>query len=87
MHEKLSSGWKDDNFMDLLRERTGGKPKDLEDVMCDFVRFGQNYVPRGNGTFDHIPSTLANNSGWESGWEQRQGHPPVKGLQLDEFMV
>ena len=85
--KKLSSGWKDDNFMDLLRERTGGKPKDLEDVMCDFVRFGQNYVPRGNGTFDHIPSTLANNSGWESGWEQRQGHPPVKGLQLDEFMV
>ena len=85
--KKLSSGWKDDNFMDLLRERTGGKPKDLEDVMCDFVRFGQNYVPRGNGTFDHIPSTLANNSGWESGWEQRQGHPPVKGVQLDEFMV
>tara|TARA_B000000609_G_scaffold94780_1_gene72103 strand:+ start:2158 stop:3174 length:1017 start_codon:yes stop_codon:yes gene_type:complete len=85
--KKLSSGWKDDNFMDLLRERTGGKPKDLEDVMCDFVRFGQNYVPRGNGTFDHIPSTLANNSGWESGWEQRQGNPPVKGLQLDEFMV
>ena len=85
--KKLSTGWKDDNFMDLLRERTGGKPKDLEDVMCDFVRFGQNYVPRGNGTFDHIPSTLANNSGWESGWEQRQGHPPVKGLQLDEFMV
>ena len=85
--KKLSKGWKDDDFMDLLREKTGGKPKDLEDVMCDFVRFGQNYVPRGNGTFDHIPSTLANASGWESGWEQRQGHPPIKGLQLDEFMV
>ena len=85
--KKLSSGWKDDNFMDLLRERTGGKPKDLEDVMCDFVRFGQNYVPRGNGTFDHIGPDLKNNSGWESGWEQRQGHPPTKGVQLDEFMV
>ena len=85
--KKLSKGWKDDDFMDLLRERTGGKPKDLEDVMCDFVRFGQNYVPRGNGTFDHIPSTLSNASGWESGWEQRQGIPPIKGVQLDEFMV
>jgi len=85
--KKLSKGWKDDDFMDLLREKTGGKPKDLEDVMCDFVRFGQNYVPRGNGTFDHIPSTLANASGWESGWEQRQGTPPIKGVQLDEFMV
>ena len=85
--KKLSKGWKDDDFMDLLREKTGGKPKDLEDVMCDFVRFGQNYVPRGNGTFDHIPSTLSNASGWESGWEQRQGIPPIKGVQLDEFMV
>ena len=44
--------------------------------MCDFVRFGQNYVPRGNGTFDHIPNDLSNNSGWESGWRQRQGEPP-----------
>jgi len=85
--KKLSKGWKDDDFMDLLRERTSGKPKDLEDVMCDFVRFGQNYVPRGNGTFDHIPSTLSNASGWNSGWEQRQGTPPIKGVQLDEFMV
>ena len=85
--KKLSGGWKPDSFMDLLRERTGGKPKDLEDVMCDFVRFGQNYVPRGNGTFDHIPSTLSNASGWTSGWEQRQGKPPVIGLQLDQFMV
>ena len=46
--------------------------------MCDFVRFGQNYVPRGNGTFDHVPATLANNSKWESGWDQRQGKPPEK---------
>ena len=85
--KKLSGGWKADNFMDLLREKTGGKPKDLEDVMCDFVRFGQNYVPRGNGTFDHIPSTLANASGWESGWEQRQGNPPVAQQSLEAFMI
>jgi len=73
--KKLSSGWREDDFMDLLREKTGGKPKDLEDVMCDFVRFGQNYVPRGNGTYNHIPSDITNNSGWESGWRQRQGTP------------
>jgi len=74
--KKLSSGWKADPFMELLVEKTGGKAKDLEDVMCDFVRFGQNYVPRGNGTFDHITSVIQNNSGWISGWEQRQGIPP-----------
>ena len=85
--KRLSKGWKEDDFMDLLRERTGGKPKDLEDVMCDFVRFGQNYVPRGNGTFDHIPSTIKNNSGWSSGWEQRQGKQPERGVHLEEFMV
>lgn len=83
--KKLSSGWKSDDFMDILVERTGGKPKDLEDVMCDFVRFGQNYVPRGNGTFDHVPSTIQNNSGWESGWEQRQGFPPPKKINLETF--
>jgi hypothetical protein len=55
--------------------------------MCDFVRFGQNYVPRSDNTFDHISSTLSNNSGWHSGWEQRQGKPPEKGVQLDEFML
>jgi len=85
--KRLSSGWKPDDFMDLLVERTGGKAKDLEDVMCDFVRFGQNYVPRGNGTFDHVSSALSNGSGWVSGWDQRQGKPPEKGLQLDAFML
>jgi hypothetical protein len=84
---RLSKGWKADDFMDLLREKTGGKPKDLEDVMCDFVRFGQNYVPRGNGTFDHIPEHITNNSGWHSGWEQRQGKPPEKGVHLGDFIV
>lgn len=83
--KRLSSGWKADDFMDVLVERTGGKAKDLEDVMCDFIRFGQNYVPRGSGTFDHIPSTIKNNSGWESGFEQRTGNPPVKS-PLEQFM-
>jgi hypothetical protein len=83
--KRLSEGWKPDEFMDVLQKKTGGRPKDLEDVMCDFVRFGQNYVPRGNGTFDHIPSTIKNNSGWDSGWEQRQGAPLVLNRNLDKF--
>lgn len=76
--QKLSSGYSTDAFMDILCERIGGAPRDNEDVLCDFVRFGQNYVPRSDDTFDHVPSTIENNSGWKSGWEQRQGQPPVK---------
>ena len=83
----LSSGYTTDEFMDLLCERMGGAPRDNEDVMCDFVRFGQNYVPRSDNTFDHVPPTITNNSGWNSGWEQRQGVPKNTGVQLDEFMV
>jgi len=83
----LSSGYSTDKFMDVLCERMGGAPRDNEDVMCDFVRFGQNYVPRSDNTFDHVPSTITNNSGWVSGWEQRQGKPTQTGVQLDEFMV
>lgn len=60
-------------FMTWMAGVTGGKPKDLEDVLCDFVRFGQHYVPRGNGTFDHVPLNITNNSGWDSGWELRNG--------------
>ena len=75
--QMMCKGYKADDFMDMLSERTGGRAKDLEDVMCDFVRFGQNYVPRGNGTFDHIPEDITNNSGWVSGWKQRQGDQPI----------
>lgn len=84
--KKMSGGYSTDEFMDILVERTGGAPRDLEDVMCDFIRFGQNYVPRGNGTFDHIPSNIQNNSGWVSGWEQRQGKPPERGIDLLDFV-
>ena len=76
--QKLSSGYSTDEFMDILCERMGGAPRDNEDVLCDFVRFGQNYVPRNDDTFDHIPSDLTNNSGWNSGWEQRQGKQKIE---------
>jgi hypothetical protein len=56
--------------------------------MCDFVRFGQNYVPRSDNTFKHVPSTITNNSGWESGWEQRQGKTLENSdVHLDAFMI
>lgn len=84
----LSSGYSTDEFMDILLERIGGAPRDNEDVLCDFVRFGQNYVPRSDDTFDHVPEDITNNSGWVSGWEQRQGKPTQNSsVQLDEFMV
>jgi len=84
----LSKGYSTDEMMDVLCERMGGAPRDNEDVMCDFVRFGQNYVPRSDNTFDHVPSDINNNSGWESGWEQRQGKPKnVVTGDLDEFFV
>jgi hypothetical protein len=83
--QKLSSGYTTDAFMDILCERMGGAPRDNEDVLCDFVRFGQNYVPRSDDTFDHVSSDITNNSGWVSGWEQRQGRPPEKS-PLEELM-
>jgi len=83
----MSSGYSTDKFMDILCERMGGAPRDNEDVLCDFVRFGQNYVPRNDDTFDHIAADIQNNSGWVSGWAQRQGRPPEKSVLLDEFMV
>ena len=83
----LSSGYSTDQFMDVLCERVGGAPRDNEDVMCDFVRFGQNYVPRSDSTFDHIPSTLSNKSGWVSGWEQRQGEPRKLRVKQEETLA
>lgn len=81
----LSGGYSTDQFMDILVERTGGAPRDLEDVTCDFVRFGQNYIPRSDSTFDHVPSTITNNSKWNSGFEQRQGKPNPQPETLESF--
>lgn len=84
--QRLSSGYTTDEFADILTERMGGAPRDNEDVLCDFVRFGQNYVPRSDDTFDHVTSTISNNSGWVSGWEQRQGEQPIAKPSLVQFL-
>jgi hypothetical protein len=83
----LSNGYNTDEFMDLLCERMGGAPRDNEDVMCDFVRFGQNYVPRSDSTFDNISETITNNSKWNSGWDQRQGKPNNNTVNLEDIFA
>ena len=68
----MSSGYSTDQFMDMMCEKVGGAPRDNEDVLCDFIRFAQNYVPRSDDTFDLVPTTISNNSGHRFDVRQRQ---------------
>ena len=34
-----------DIVMEEAKQFTGGHPKDLEDVMCDYIRYVENYIP------------------------------------------
>ena len=48
-----------DGFYDLVMEKaqleTGGLPKDLEDVMCDYIRYVENYIPDNKQkTYAHL---------------------------------
>lgn len=54
----------EDKAMDVVVEKTGGLPKDLEDVLCDFVRFGQNYDPYKRGIY-------YNNTTFKPDWGNR----------------
>ena len=68
----VSSGYTTDEFMDIFCAKAGGAPRDNEDVLCDGVRFMQNYVPRSDDTYAHIPpGSLKNNSGYTFEVEQR----------------
>lgn len=42
-----------DALMDGLSTATGAKPYNLEDVMCDFIRWVEHYVKPG-GDYDHV---------------------------------
>ncbi len=42
-----------DAIMLKAAEDTGGRPYDLEDVACDFIRYMENYVKPG-GHYDHL---------------------------------
>ena len=75
----MSGGYNTDDFMDIVVDATGGAPRDLEDVLCDGVRFMQNYIrsddtaeARSDDTYSHIPEGgVKNNSGFNFGVEQR----------------
>ena len=48
-----------DQYYDLVMEeaqnKTGGHPKDLEDVMCDYIRYVENYIPDNKQkTYEHL---------------------------------
>lgn len=51
--------YKKDLYYDIIMEQanydTGGKPLDLEDVMCDYIRWVENYIPDNKlGTYSHL---------------------------------
>ena len=56
----LTKGYKEDDAMELISEALGGinKFKDLEDYMCDFCRFMEDYDPFQRGIY-------FNNSGFK----------------------
>jgi hypothetical protein len=50
------------DYYDLMMEEaqryTGGHPKDLEDVMCDYIRYVENYIPDNREkTYGHLDRT------------------------------
>ncbi len=54
--------YKKDLFYDYVMEeatrRTEGAPRDLEDVMCDYIRYIENYIPSSKQkTYDHLDRT------------------------------
>lgn len=55
---KVGKGTKDqfyDAVMKKAMQSTGGVPRDLEDVMCDYIRYIENYIPSNReGTYDHL---------------------------------
>jgi len=47
-----------DLVMEEAQHRTGGHPKDLEDVMCDYIRYVENYIPDNREkTYGHLDRT------------------------------
>ena len=59
--EKLGRYKKDlyyDYVMEAAVRDTGGAPRDLEDVMCDYIRWVENYIPDNKQkTYEHLDRT------------------------------
>ena len=83
--EKLGRYKKDlyyDYVMEAAVRDTGGAPRDLEDVMCDYIRYVENYIPDSKQkTYEHLDRTKIWNSSsitdhpkgrqkWKMGTEQ-----------------
>jgi len=52
-----------DAIMEEAQLRTGDLPKDLEDVMCDYIRYVENYIPDNREkTYRHLDRTMIWNS-------------------------
>ena len=49
--------------MEAAVRDTGGAPRDLEDVMCDYIRWVENYIPDSKQkTYEHLDRTKIWNS-------------------------
>lgn len=64
--EKIGRYKKDlyyDYVMEAAKRDTGGAPRDLEDVMCDYIRYVENYIPDSKQkTYEHLDRTKIWNS-------------------------
>lgn len=79
MFKKVGKITKDqfyDAVMEAAQEATGGAPRDLEDVMCDYVRYIENYIPDNREqTYAHLDrSAVWNNSSITDHPKGRQRH-------------
>lgn len=52
-----------DYVMEAAARKTGGAPRDLEDVMCDYIRYVENHIPNSKQkTYSHLDRTKVWNS-------------------------
>lgn len=78
--EKIGRYKKDlyyDYVMEAAKRDTGGAPRDLEDVMCDYIRWVENYIPDSKQkTYEHLDrkkiwnsSTITNHPKGRQQWK------------------
>ena len=61
-----------DAAMDMLADATGGKPYDLEYVMCDWIKWIENYI-RGGHAYENLD--------WDAVWSSSRIKDHPKGRQ------
>lgn len=65
-----------DTIMEIAQQRTKGAPRDLEDVMCDYIRYVENYIPDNREqTYAHLDrKAIWNSSAITNHAKGRQRH-------------